>query len=68
MARYTFDSSGGVVVDMMHDLLEIFGEKKKVGCFERPSSDLLVGIFPTVKAIQVAITLGTGWTMIPPFE
>ncbi|KAG0467979.1 hypothetical protein HPP92_017307 [Vanilla planifolia] len=50
--------TGGVVVGMMHGLLEIF-EQIKLSRSQKPSIDLLAGIFPTIKAIQAAVTLGT---------
>ncbi|KAK1273857.1 Chloride channel protein CLC-f [Acorus gramineus] len=57
--------TGGVVVGMMHGLLEIFNQIKQSRSSERPSCDILSGIFPTVKAIQAAVTLGTGCSLGP---
>ncbi|KAI0503983.1 hypothetical protein KFK09_014930 [Dendrobium nobile] len=56
--------TGGVVVGMMHGLLEIF-EQIKQSRSQKPSIDLLAGIFPTIKAIQAAVTLGTGCSLGP---
>ncbi|XP_071725736.1 chloride channel protein CLC-f-like [Rutidosis leptorrhynchoides] len=55
--------TGGVVVGVLHGLLEIF-EQIKVSA---PGHDfiLLSGIFPVVKAIQAAVTLGTGCSLGP---
>ncbi|CAH9052857.1 unnamed protein product [Cuscuta epithymum] len=58
---------GGVIVGMLHGLLGILDQIKQSST---PSSqgqgfDLFAGIFPTVKAIQAAITLGTGCSLGP---
>ena len=50
---------------MMHGLLEIFEQIKQSRSSQRPSIDLLSGIFPTIKAIQAAVTLGTGCSLGP---
>lgn len=56
--------TGGVVVGMMHGLLEIF-EQIKHSRSQKPSIDFLAGLFPTIKAIQAAVTLGTGCSLGP---
>ncbi|PKA51354.1 Chloride channel protein CLC-f [Apostasia shenzhenica] len=56
--------TGGVFVGMMHGLLDIF-EQIKHSRSQKPSIDLLAGIFPTTKAIQAAVTLGTGCSLGP---
>ncbi|KAI3675701.1 hypothetical protein L1987_85293 [Smallanthus sonchifolius] len=55
--------TGGIIVGVLHGLLEIIDQIKK----SSPGHDfnLLSGIFPTVKAIQAAITLGTGCSLGP---
>ncbi|XP_022932341.1 chloride channel protein CLC-f-like isoform X2 [Cucurbita moschata] len=50
---------------MMHGLLEILSQIKQSSSSQRQGFDLLSGIFPTVKAIQAAITLGTGCSLGP---
>nr|CAD1817302.1 unnamed protein product [Ananas comosus var. bracteatus] len=50
--------TGGVVVGMMHGLLEIFEQIKQSRSTERHGIDFLTGIFPTIKAVQAAVTLG----------
>ncbi|XP_077237458.1 chloride channel F [Tasmannia lanceolata] len=57
--------TGGVVVGMMHGLLEIFDQIKQSRSNQRQSFDLLAGVFPTIKAIQAAVTLGTGCSLGP---
>lgn len=57
--------TGGVVVGMMHGLLEIFEQIDHSRSSERQSCDLFAGAFPTIKAIQAAITLGTGCSLGP---
>ncbi|MQM19165.1 hypothetical protein Taro_052165, partial [Colocasia esculenta] len=57
--------TGGVVVGMMHGLLEIFEQIKQSRSSQRSRFDVLSGIFPTVKAIQAAVTLGTGCSLGP---
>ncbi|KAI3810128.1 hypothetical protein L1987_19738 [Smallanthus sonchifolius] len=55
--------TGGIIVGVFHGLLEIIDQIKK----STPGHDfnLLSGIFPTVKAIQAAVTLGTGCSLGP---
>lgn len=57
--------TGGVVVGMMHGLLEIFEQIKQSRSSQRQGVDLLAAIFPTIKAIQAAVTLGTGCSLGP---
>ncbi|XP_072971590.1 chloride channel protein CLC-f-like [Typha angustifolia] len=57
--------TGGVVVGMMHGLLKIFEQIKQSRSSQGPSIDLLAAIFPTIKAIQAAVTLGTGCSLGP---
>ncbi|PON88863.1 Chloride channel, voltage gated [Trema orientale] len=69
--------TGGVIVGMMHGLLEILDQIKHSTCAassshgqaqEKPEKhgfDLLSGVFPTIKAIQAAVTLGTGCSLGP---
>lgn len=57
--------TGGVVVGMMHGLLEIFEQIKQSRSSQTQGIDLLAGIFPTIKAIQAAVTLGTGCSLGP---
>ncbi|KGN55984.1 chloride channel protein CLC-f [Cucumis sativus] len=56
---------GGVIVGMMHGLLEILSQIKQSSASQGQGFDLLSGVFPTVKAIQAAITLGTGCSLGP---
>ncbi|KAI3769079.1 hypothetical protein L6452_00175 [Arctium lappa] len=55
--------TGGVIVGVLHGLLEILHQIKQ----SNPGHDfnLLSGVFPTVKAIQAAVTLGTGCSLGP---
>ncbi|OVA19685.1 CBS domain [Macleaya cordata] len=57
--------TGGVVVGMMHGLLEIFDQINQSRSSPRQGCNLLAGVFPTIKAIQAAITLGTGCSLGP---
>lgn len=57
--------TGGVIVGMMHGLLEILDQIKQSSSSQRQGFDLLAGVFPTIKAIQAAITLGTGCSLGP---
>nr|CAB3481335.1 unnamed protein product [Digitaria exilis] len=57
--------TGGVVVGMMHGLLEIFEQIKQSLSSQREGIDFMAAIFPTIKAIQAAITLGTGCSLGP---
>ncbi|CAN6280165.1 unnamed protein product [Urochloa humidicola] len=57
--------TGGVVVGMMHGLLEVFEQLKLVKSGQRQGINFLGAIFPTVKAVQAAVTLGTGCSLGP---
>ncbi|XP_010542481.1 PREDICTED: chloride channel protein CLC-f-like [Tarenaya hassleriana] len=57
--------TGGVIVGMMHGLLEILDQIRQSTSSQRQGLDLLAGIFPTIKAIQAAVTLGTGCSLGP---
>lgn len=60
--------TGGVIVGMMHGLLEILEQIKPSTTSkssQRQGFDLLGGVFPTIKAIQAAVTLGTGCSLGP---
>ncbi|VAI60237.1 unnamed protein product [Triticum turgidum subsp. durum] len=57
--------SGGVIVGMMHGLLEIFEQLKLAKQPQNQGISLLAAIFPTVKAVQAAVTLGTGCSLGP---
>ncbi|GMH05905.1 hypothetical protein Nepgr_007745 [Nepenthes gracilis] len=57
--------TGGVIVGMMHGLLEILDQIKPSSSLQRQGLDLLSGVFPTIKAIQAAVTLGTGCSLGP---
>ncbi|CAN6274646.1 unnamed protein product [Urochloa humidicola] len=57
--------TGGVVVGMMHGLLEVFEQLKLVKSGQRQGINFLGVIFPTVKAVQAAVTLGTGCSLGP---
>ncbi|PIA58284.1 hypothetical protein AQUCO_00500308v1 [Aquilegia coerulea] len=57
--------TGGVVVGMMHGLLEIIDQIKQSRASPAQGFDLFSGVFPTIKAIQAAVTLGTGCSLGP---
>ncbi|XP_006651454.2 chloride channel protein CLC-f-like [Oryza brachyantha] len=57
--------TGGVVVRMMHGLLEIFEQIRQSLSSQSEGIDFMATIFPTVKAIQATITLGTGCSLGP---
>ncbi|XP_021905903.1 chloride channel protein CLC-f [Carica papaya] len=61
--------TGGVIVGMMHGLLEILDQIKhsisSSSSSSRQGLDLLAGVYPTIKAIQAAVTLGTGCSLGP---
>ncbi|KAK3158941.1 hypothetical protein QOZ80_2AG0143730 [Eleusine coracana subsp. coracana] len=57
--------TGGVVVGMMHGLLEIFDQLKLSKTARRQGINFVAAIFPTVKAVQAAVTLGTGCSLGP---
>ncbi|CAA0841151.1 Chloride channel protein CLC-f [Striga hermonthica] len=56
---------GGVVVGVLHGLLEILDQIKQSTSSQGQGWDVLSAIFPTVKAIQAAVTLGTGGSLGP---
>ncbi|XP_062015029.1 chloride channel protein CLC-f [Rosa rugosa] len=57
--------TGGVIVGMMHGLLEILDQIRQLSSSQGKGFDLLAGVFPTIKAVQAAITLGTGCSLGP---
>ncbi|KAF0935629.1 hypothetical protein E2562_035081 [Oryza meyeriana var. granulata] len=57
--------TGGVVVGMMHGLLEIFDQLKLVKPPQKQGINFFAAIFPTVNAVQAAVTLGTGCSLGP---
>ena len=52
--------TGGVIVGMMHGLPGILDQINQSSNSQGQGFDLLAGVFPTVKAIQAAVTLRTG--------
>ncbi|KAJ8542780.1 hypothetical protein K7X08_005303 [Anisodus acutangulus] len=56
---------GGVIVGMLHGLLEILDQITQSSSSQGQGFDLIAGIFPTVKATQAAITLSTGCSLGP---
>ncbi|CAI9283431.1 unnamed protein product [Lactuca saligna] len=57
--------TGGVIVGMLHGLLEILEQIKKQSSPGINGLNFLSGFFPIVKAIQAAVTLGTGCSLGP---
>ncbi|KAJ3677585.1 hypothetical protein LUZ60_003309 [Juncus effusus] len=57
--------TGGVIVGMMHGLLEIFDQIKQSRNNQRQGIDILSAMFPAIKAVQAAVTLGTGCSLGP---
>ncbi|XP_028752706.1 LOW QUALITY PROTEIN: chloride channel protein CLC-f, partial [Neltuma alba] len=57
--------TGGVIVGLMHGLLEIMDQIKQSSSSQTQGFDLLAGFSPTIKAIQAAVTLGTGGSLGP---
>ncbi|KAL6912221.1 hypothetical protein ACP4OV_001026 [Aristida adscensionis] len=57
--------TGGVVVGMMHGLLEIFEQLKLAKPAQGQGINFVSAIFPTVRAVQAAVTLGTGCSLGP---
>ena len=55
--------TGGVIVGMLHGLLEILDQIRQ--STPGHGSSFLSGFFPVVKAIQAAVTLGTGCSLGP---
>ncbi|KAK6785726.1 hypothetical protein RDI58_019181 [Solanum bulbocastanum] len=56
---------GGVIVGMLHGLVGILDQITESSSTQGQGFDLIAGIFPTVKATQAAITLGTGCSLGP---
>lgn len=53
---------------MMHGLVEILDQIRQTSITSpshRQGIDLVAGVFPTIKAIQAAVTLGTGCSLGP---
>lgn len=60
--------TGGVIVGMMHGLLEILEQinpPSNSNSSQRQGLDVLGGFFPIIKAVQAAVTLGTGCSLGP---
>ncbi|MBA0803890.1 hypothetical protein Gohar_014054, partial [Gossypium harknessii] len=57
--------AGGVIVGMMHGLLEVLSQIRQSSSSQQEGFDLVAGVFPTIKAIQAAVTLGTGCSLGP---
>ncbi|XVF03512.1 hypothetical protein REPUB_Repub05bG0001300 [Reevesia pubescens] len=57
--------TGGVIVGMMHGLIEILNQIRQSSSSQQQGFDLVAGVFPTIKAIQAAVTLGTGCSLGP---
>nr|UTD53594.1 chloride channel F [Casuarina glauca] len=57
--------TGGIIVGMMHGLLEILHQIRQSSSSQTQGFDLVAGVFPTIKAIQAAVTLGTGCSLGP---
>uniref|UniRef100_A0A7N0U1Y8 DRBM domain-containing protein n=1 Tax=Kalanchoe fedtschenkoi TaxID=63787 RepID=A0A7N0U1Y8_KALFE len=57
--------TGGVIVGMMQGLVEILEQIKQSTSSQTQGSDLLSAVFPTIKAIQAVVTLGTGCSLGP---
>lgn len=49
----------------MHGLLEILDQIRQSTSSQRQGLDFLAGIYPVIKAIQAAVTLGTGCSLGP---
>lgn len=56
---------GGVIVGMLHGLLEILDQIRQATSSEGQGLDMLAGVFPTIKAVQAAVALGTGCSLGP---
>ncbi|TKY49885.1 Chloride channel protein CLC-f [Spatholobus suberectus] len=57
--------TGGVIVGVMCGLLEILDQIKQSTSSQTQGFYFISGIFPTIKAIQAAVTLGTGCSLGP---
>ncbi|KAL1563036.1 chloride channel protein CLC-f-like [Salvia divinorum] len=56
---------GGVIVGVLHGLLEILGQIKQSTFSQGQGLDVLAAIFPILKAVQAGVTLGTGCSLGP---
>ncbi|KAH6795850.1 hypothetical protein C2S51_036836 [Perilla frutescens var. frutescens] len=56
---------GGVIVGVLHGLLEILGQIKQSTSSQGQGLDVVAAIFPILKAVQAAVTLGTGCSLGP---
>ncbi|KAL2467010.1 Chloride channel protein CLC-f [Abeliophyllum distichum] len=56
---------GGVVVGVLLGLIEILNQINQSTSSQGQGFDVLAGILPVVKAIQAAVTLGTGCSLGP---
>ncbi|KAL1566924.1 chloride channel protein CLC-f-like [Salvia divinorum] len=56
---------GGVIVGVLHGLLEILGQIKQSTSSQGQGLDVLAAIFPVLKAVQAGVTLGTGCSLGP---
>ncbi|KAG8661482.1 hypothetical protein MANES_01G007500v8 [Manihot esculenta] len=56
---------GGVLVGMAHGLAEVLEQIRQSSPPQTQGLDLVAGVFPTVKAFQAAVTLGTGCSLGP---
>lgn len=54
---------GGVIVGLLHRLLEILSQMKHSN--HTQALHLLAPVFPVIKAVQAAVTLGTGCSLGP---
>lgn len=57
--------TGGVIVGVMHAVTAIIDQIKASRSNERRRFDLLAGLCPVIKAVQAAVTLGTGCSLGP---
>ncbi|KAG6387506.1 hypothetical protein SASPL_152698 [Salvia splendens] len=56
---------GGVIVGVLHGLLEILGQIKQSTSSQGQGLDVFAAIFPVLKAVQAGVTLGTGCSLGP---
>ncbi|KAL8505369.1 hypothetical protein ACS0TY_016561 [Phlomoides rotata] len=56
---------GGVIVGVLHGLLEILSQINQSTSSQGQGLDVLSAVFPIVKAIQAAVSLGTGCSLGP---
>lgn len=57
--------TGGVIVGVMHAVTAIIDQIKASRSSERRRLDVLAGLCPVIKAVQAAVTLGTGCSLGP---